>query len=120
MNKLLTPEEDAKRLKLIKLLKDACKIVEKYRDKFIYDGSYKLTIEDLNMGLDNLNGRVELLSKTPEWIKLNLDRPKEKRGGFGLSRGFGEFLLALPKEDEYWADEILDVVYAIEDYYRKM
>jgi hypothetical protein len=49
-----------------------------------------------------------------------LKTPKEKRGGFGLSRGFEEFLLAMPKEDKYWVDEILDAVDAIEDYYREM
>ncbi len=120
MSTILTPEEDQKRLKLIHLLKEACDIVEKYKHKFQDDPEYKLTIEDLEMGLSNLTGRIDLLSNTPEWIKLNLNRPKEKRGGFGLSRGFGEFLLALPKEDEYWADEILDAVYAIENYYREM
>ncbi len=120
MKNLLTQEEDAKRVRLISLLRNACLIVEKYINKFKYDDSYKLTIEDLNIGLDNLTGRIKLLSDNIEWFKLVLSRQNHKRGGFGLSRGFGEFLLAMPKEDEYWVDEILDAVYAIEDYYRSM
>ena len=120
MNRSLTPEEDQKRLALIALLKKACLIVEKYIDQFRNNEEYRLTIEDLNMSLRNLNGGINLLSNNPKWFLERLNRTKEKRGGFGLSRGFGEFLLALPKEDEYWADEILDAVYAIEDYYREM
>jgi len=32
-----------------------------YRDKFKDDDTYKLTIEDLDIGLDNLTGRIDLL-----------------------------------------------------------
>ena len=106
---------------LLSLYIVAINIVKKYIDKFHNDVEYKLTIEDLNIGLRNLQrgydrnrkaGIVNLLRYTK--------KPKEKRGGFGLARGFGEFLRALPKEDEYWANEIMDAVHAIENYYREM
>lgn len=120
MIRSLTSEENQKREMLIFLLKEACGIVKKYICKFKDDDEYKLIIEDLEMGLRNLDGGINLLSTNQQWFLERLNRTKEKRGGFGLSRGFGEFLLALPKEDEYWADEILDAVYAIENYYQEM
>ena len=73
------------------------------------------------MGLRNLQGGYDRTKKAGivdllRYVKI----PKHKRGGLGLSRGFGEFLRALPKEDEHWASEIMDDVHKIENYYREM
>jgi hypothetical protein len=56
-------------------------------------------------------------SKDEFRMKL-FDKPPSKRGGIGLSRGFGEILMALPPEP--WIDELLDAVYEIERYYSQM
>lgn len=116
----LTSDEIEKRDNLVRLLKEAAEIVKKYIDKFKSDEEYKVVIEDLEGGLDNLVGRIDSIYAIDGWIVKHLLRPKHKRGGFGLSRGFSEFLRALPKEDQYWADEIMDAVHIIEDYYREM
>ena len=72
------------------------------------------------MGAENLDGRIKLLNDNLAFFKERLDTPLKNRGGFGLSRGFGEFLRALPQEDEWWADEIMKEVHSIETYFREM
>lgn len=117
MSNILNEYENNKRLELIKLLQEAAEIVLKYIEKFKDKSEYKLTVDNLNMGLRNLEAGVNLLTIRPEWFKERLERSKEKRGGFGaLSRGFGEFLW----QGEDWQREIMDAVHKIEDYYENM
>ena len=108
--------------KYISIQFNAIAIVSKYIKKFDGDVEYKTTIEDLKRGLHILEvGISKDIEKGIEGFVADLEKfPKGSRPGFGLSRGFGEFLRALPKEDEYWASEIMDAVHAIEDYYRSM
>lgn len=116
----LTRDEIEKRDNLAKLLREAADIVKKYIDKFKDDEEYKYVVQDLERGLNNLESGAKSIYKKDGWIVKHLMRPKNKRGGFGLSRGFSEFLRALPQEDQYWADEIMNAVHSIEDYYREM
>ena len=120
MRILLTSEEGRKREKLKDLLESAAIIVRNYINKFQDDPEYKLTIEDLEVGYRNLINRSKLFYEKEDLFIEILKEPKEKRGGFGLSRGFEEFLLALPKKEKYWVDDVLDSVDAIENYYREM
>lgn len=120
MSTILTSEEGRKRENLKDLLENAAIIVRNYISKFHDNPEYKVTIEDLEVGYRNLMSRSRLFYKKEDLFIEILKEPKEKRGGFGLSRGFEEFLLAMPKEDKYWVDEILNAVDAVEDYYREM
>jgi hypothetical protein len=120
MNVILTKEEEQKRDDLIRLIIHAAEVVEFHIKRLKCHTEYKDTLDDLNMGLNNLYAGIKNFREDSEFFLKLLKRDKHKRGGFGLSRGFGEFLRALPKEDEYWASEIMDAVHAIEDYYRSM
>ena len=120
MTVVLTQKDKEKREELRVLLEKAALIVDRYIEKFKDDKEYILVIEDLKRGHSNLVNRSKLFYENEELFLSILSEDNHKRGGFGLSRGFGEFLRALPKEDEYWASEIMDAVHAIEDYYRSM
>ena len=98
----------------------AIDIVKKYIEKFKKDPEYELTVEDLTMGLKNLCSYREFFISNPDYLLKKMYLPTKKRPGLGFGRGFGEFLRALPKEDEWWADEIMDAVHAIEKYFRNM
>lgn len=118
MNKL-NQEQMIKQRILIKLLAEAVGIIIKYIKQFEKQSNAEndLLISDLYLGLSNLTGRINLIIDNEQLFLERLTTPSEKRGGFGLSRGFGEFLCAI---EEDWVDEILDAVYKIEEYYRKM
>ena len=100
--------------------REAADIVQKYIDKFKDDEVHKYRIQDLERGLDNLVGRIDSIYAIDGWIVRHLMRPKNKRGGFGLSRGFGEMMMSYYKEDGDWTDEIMDAVDAVEKYYREV
>lgn len=104
----------------LELRKEAINILQKYIEQFSSNPDYKITVEDLKHGLEVLKGgykRVE--GEGIKGLKEDLIKyPKGKRPGIGLSRGFGEFLYALPEEP--WIDEIMDAVKRIEEYWRNM
>jgi len=118
---ILSKEEIEERRKILTLLlENAASIIEKYIKKFGTEPRNKLLIEDLSMGLSNIRGGVKLI-REGDWLeRVALKYPPGKRGGFGLSRGFGEFLYALPKEYESLVDEIMEAVRKIEHYFASM
>jgi hypothetical protein len=71
----------------------------------------------LEMGIKNLNGRIKLIEDDVRFEKLMSEVVNMKySSGFGLSKGFGEFLW----QGYDWQVEVMDAVNAIEDYWRKM
>jgi len=112
----VTKEEIKKLGNLIKLYDDAIEIVQKYINKFKGDPEYDVTITDLRNGLDVLECGRKNKKDNFDWLSSVLKIPKEKRGGFGLSRGFGEFLW----KADAWQREIMNAIHKIEDYYRNM
>jgi hypothetical protein len=106
----------------IRLRREAMETVKKYINKFKDDPRRLGLVEDLNTGLNILEkGYKRITKEGPEGLLADLERfQKGRRPGFGLSRGFGEFLYALPKNDEEWSDEVMDAVRKIERYYRSM
>lgn len=117
----------------VAIQKDAIRIVKKYINKFQNKSGSELLVKDLKLGLSILeDGLKSDLDRGPEGLLSILERYHrvpakgmpvkgvKYRPGLGLSRGFGEFLRALPPEDKYWADEIMDAVHKIEDYFRNM
>jgi hypothetical protein len=102
----------------IKIQEEAIRVVRKYLIKFKDSGKYLWVIKDLERGLNVLEvGYRKDVEKGPEGLLADLERfQKGRRPGFGLSRGFGEFLF----EGGDWQEEIMDAVEKIEDYYCSM
>ena len=77
----------------------------------------KIILKNLKHGLNVLEvGLQRDIKRGVEGLIADLERyKKDKRPGFGLSRGFGEFLDNV-RED--WAYKIMDAVSEIEDYFR--
>ncbi|CAL7962281.1 hypothetical protein GAMM_350020 [Gammaproteobacteria bacterium] len=57
------------------------------------------------------------VSDLMEWLERF---QRGRRPGFGLNRGFGDFLNAPPYSKEPWTGEIMDAVNKIEDYFNDM
>jgi hypothetical protein len=124
MNIIMNNDEtiQSKHEKFLKIRQNAIDILKKRIAIFEGDPEYKVTVEDLRNGLSVLEAGYERVKKEgSKGLEQNLIKHpkggKRARPGLGLSRGFGEFLLAI---DEEWTNEVLDAVYAIEDYWRKM
>ena len=115
---MLTKEQVVKQRALIKLLAEATEIILKYIKRFEAENSSEndLLVTNLYLGLSNLTGRVNLIIDNEQLLLERLSTPSIKRGGFGLSRGFGEFLW----QGADWQNEIMDAVHKIERYYRDM
>lgn len=84
------------------------------------DEKYKYRIQDLERGYGNLTRRIDLIYRRDGWIVRHFIRTGNKRGGFGLYRGFGEMMMSYHKRSGDWTEEIMNAVDAIEDYYREM
>jgi hypothetical protein len=102
----------------VRLRREAIEIIKKYINKFKANSEYPWVIEDLERGLNVLEAGYKRITKEgPEGLLADLERfQKGRRPGFGLSRGFGEFLF----EGGDWQEEIMDAVRKIERYYRSM
>jgi hypothetical protein len=78
--------------------------------------NYSSLIDDLDKGLENLKvGQYNF--QTERGKRILFKKPPQKRGGLGLSRGFGEVLGNIR---EPWVEELMDSIYTIERYYRNM
>ncbi|MBA8667906.1 hypothetical protein H1Q59_08395 [Holosporaceae bacterium 'Namur'] len=110
-------EIDKKRNELTELLVKGIAIINKHIKNLEKDQSNASLIKDLEIGIDNLKGRIDLINKG-EWFEKLFDKPPKAkgRGGFGLSRGFGEFLW----QGFDWEQEIMTAVRSIERYYGSM
>jgi hypothetical protein len=106
--------------RLLSLFAESISVVKKYIEKFRKDPKYLYIVKDLEHGQSVLQGWYDRIKKAGIVDLSRHIKKKLKRGGFGLSRGFGEFLYALPKDDEEWSDEVMDAVRKIERYYRSM
>jgi len=103
--KVMLPE---KYTRYISIQQDAIQIVKKYVNQFSNSPEYKIIVEDLKNGLNVLEvGLSKDVEKGIDGFLADLERfPKGRRPGFGISRGFGEFLW----QGYDWQKEIMDSV----------
>ena len=101
------------------IIKKRIEIIEKNNDSML-----KKVIPDLKHGDEVLEGGQERFMRDGlKGMEASLKRSKRgDRPGFGLSRGFGEFLHCYQKDGKLdpWAEEIDNAVRKIEHYYNNM
>ena len=103
-------EED--KLEIVKIDRNFIKTIENEELK-------NVLLSDLKHGDEVLEGGQERFMRDGlKGMEANLKRSKRgRRPGFGLSRGFGEFLHCYQGD---WTSEIMDAVRKIEHYYNNM
>jgi hypothetical protein len=124
LNEQEKKEIPAKYEEFIKIQDDAINLVKKNIKRLEDEDSVKheWIIYKLKKGLEVLEGGKQAVIERGVLGLIGwLERVQRgRRSGFGLWRGFGEFLNALPYSKEPWTDEIMDAVDKIESYFNAM